>query len=142
MVLKSLIKKCDNRVSYYNNLKVKKIGTVSKLVEINENRNNSYDMLKNILSNTGKGVYIFVKNGKVKYVGEAHERDVYDRIRQHFSKNDTGRNKELCDDLIKDYNNGYNGYTLYVVEEENTRDIKNVEQLLICLTDPDFNKNK
>lgn len=64
------------------------------------NEKNNYSVIKQ--RKLGRGLYAFVRNGVIIYLGVAYNRDISERVVQHFRKDSGGLRKKLSKDQIKE----------------------------------------
>lgn len=132
-----------------NNYKYDKFIRICKYEKYNtavngKKRNTYKNDIKNDITTTKHGLYLFLSNnGKIIYIGAAHDQTLYERTTQHFAPNDSGglRMKLEKDHpkLLEKLDNS----TLYVCpfEKKDKREILLEEALLIKFFQPIINTN-
>lgn len=99
----------------------------------NKNGRNNYSIIKNISEN---GLYAFVRNGIIIYIGVAYSRNISERVVQHFRKDSGGLRKKLSQVHIKELEES----SLYVCQVNGTKQSLLFEEaLLIGLCKPKLN---
>ena len=100
----------------------------------NKNSNNHYTIIKQ--RNLENGLYAFVCNGVIIYIGVAYSRNITERVVQHFRKDSGGIRKKLSQDQIKELEQS----SLYVCQLNGKKqDLLFEEALLIGLCKPKLN---
>ena len=99
----------------------------------NKNGRNNYSAIKKI---SVTGLYAFVHNGIIIYIGVAYRRNINERVVQHFRKDSGGLRKKLSQVHIKELEESY----LYVCPLNGTKQSLLFEEaLLIGLCKPKLN---
>lgn len=99
----------------------------------NKNGRNNYSAIKKI---SETGLYAFVHNGIIIYIGVAYSRNINERVVQHFRKDSGGLRKKLSQVHIKELEESY----LYVCPLNATKQSLLFEEaLLIGLCKPKLN---
>lgn len=100
----------------------------------NKNGNNNYSVIKQ--RNLENGLYAFVRNGIIIYIGVAYSRNITKRVVQHFRKDSGGIRKKLSQDQIRELEQS----SLYVCQlNGNKQSLLFEEALLIGLCKPKLN---
>ena len=100
----------------------------------NKNGENDYSIIRQ--RNFENGLYAFVCNGIVIYIGVAYSRNITERVVQHFRKDSGGIRKKLSQDQIKELEQT----SLYVCQlNGNKQSLLFEEALLIGLCRPKLN---
>lgn len=96
--------------------------------------NNDYTVIKQ--RKLGRGLYAFVRNGAILYIGAAYNQNISDRVAQHFRKDSGGLRNKLSKEQIKELEES----SLYACRlEVSKQHLLFEESLVIGLHRPKFN---
>ena len=130
---------CNNRVVTFQ---FKYACLYNEIRTESEIENNDFGLLEKNDELKRKGIYLFVSNSKVIYVGCVKERILIKRIKQHFEDNDTGGLRYKLRDSL-DLLDLLGQSTLYYLPLDLTaQEIQFKENLLIGLLCPIMNYYK
>ena len=100
----------------------------------NNNGKNNYSVIKQ--KELGNGLYAFVRNGIILYIGVVYSRNITERVVQHFRKDSGGLRNKLSSEQLEELEDS----KLYVYPlNGNKQDLLYEEALLIGLCKPKLN---